>query len=160
MGAKLGPDIRGERCLRTGYWGEYFAGRMVKWQEGGENCITRRFVTSTLQQLRGLSLSANCADRATAACRRSYYQLLQTEGSTWSADGSLRLHSRFRPEPLLLLFAEHNCNDQVDHEMDRACSTNDKRNAYILLMGKPGGENPTGRPRRNNIKTYWGERIG
>jgi hypothetical protein len=40
--------------------------------------------------------------------------------------------------------------------MDRACSTNgEKRNAYKILVGKPGGKRPLGRPRRrwvNNIK--------
>jgi hypothetical protein len=33
--------------------------------------------------------------------------------------------------------------------MDGACSTNEeKRNAYRLLVGKPEGESPLGRPRR------------
>jgi hypothetical protein len=35
--------------------------------------------------LRGLSPQANYTDRATAACRRSYCQLLRIEGATWSA---------------------------------------------------------------------------
>jgi hypothetical protein len=41
-------------------------------------------------------------------------------------------------------------------EMDTACSTNgDKRNAYRILVGKPEGKRPMGRPRRrwmDNIK--------
>jgi hypothetical protein len=36
-------------------------------------------------KLHGLGLRANYTDRATAACRRSDCQLLQIEGSTWSA---------------------------------------------------------------------------
>jgi hypothetical protein len=40
--------------------------------------------------------------------------------------------------------------------MGRACSTKlEKRNAYRILMGKPEGKTPLGRPRRrwmNNIK--------
>jgi hypothetical protein len=40
--------------------------------------------------------------------------------------------------------------------MDRACSTNGaKRNAYRILVGRPEGKRPLGRPRRrwvNNIK--------
>jgi hypothetical protein len=40
--------------------------------------------------------------------------------------------------------------------MGRACSTNgEKRNVYRILVGKPEGERPLGRPRRNwvdNIK--------
>jgi hypothetical protein len=33
--------------------------------------------------------------------------------------------------------------------MGRACSTNvEKKNAYILLVGKPEGRRPTGIPRR------------
>jgi hypothetical protein len=40
--------------------------------------------------------------------------------------------------------------------MDRACSKNgEKRNSYRILVGKPEGKRPLGRPRRrwvNNIK--------
>jgi hypothetical protein len=40
--------------------------------------------------------------------------------------------------------------------MGRACSTNgEKRNAYRILVGKPDGKRPLGRPRRrwvDNIK--------
>jgi hypothetical protein len=39
--------------------------------------------------------------------------------------------------------------------MGRACSTNEKRNAYILLAGMPEGKRPLGRPRHrwvDNIK--------
>jgi hypothetical protein len=43
-----------------------------------------------------------------------------------------------------------------EDEMGGACSTNEeKRNAYRLLVGKPEGRRPLGRPRRrwvNNIK--------
>jgi hypothetical protein len=50
--------------------------------------------------------------------------------------------------------------------MDRACSTNEeKRNAYMVLVGKPEGKSSLGRPRRrcvDNIKidlkeTEWGD---
>jgi hypothetical protein len=43
-----------------------------------------------------------------------------------------------------------------EDEMDRACSTNgEKRNAYRILVGKPEGKRPLGRPKRrwvDNIK--------
>jgi hypothetical protein len=43
-----------------------------------------------------------------------------------------------------------------DDEVGGACSTNgEKRNVYRLLVGKPEGKGPLGRPRRrriNNIK--------
>jgi hypothetical protein len=45
--------------------------------------------------------------------------------------------------------------------MGRPCSTNgEKRNAYRLLVGKPEGERPLGRPRRrwvDNIRMDLGE---
>jgi hypothetical protein len=48
-------------------------------------------------------------------------------------------------------------NNQVkEDEIGRACSTNgEKRNAYRLLVGKPEGKRPQGRPRHrwvDNIK--------
>jgi hypothetical protein len=49
-------------------------------------------------------------------------------------------------------------NDQVkEGEMDRACSTNggEEECIYTILVGKPEGKTPMGRPRRrwlNNIK--------
>jgi hypothetical protein len=43
-----------------------------------------------------------------------------------------------------------------EDEMGRACSTNGaKRNAYRILVGKPEGKKPPGRPRRrwvDNVK--------
>jgi hypothetical protein len=39
--------------------------------------------------------------------------------------------------------------------MGRACSIGETRNAYRILVGKPGGKSPLGRPRRrwvDNIK--------
>jgi hypothetical protein len=48
--------------------------------------------------------------------------------------------------------------------MGRACSTNGaKRNAYRIVMGKPEGERPPGRPSRrrvDNIKMHGMVRIG
>jgi hypothetical protein len=45
--------------------------------------------------------------------------------------------------------------------MGRACSTNgEKRNAYTILVGKPEGKRPLGRPRRrwvDSIKMELGE---
>jgi hypothetical protein len=42
--------------------------------------------------------------------------------------------------------------------MGRTCSTNgEKRNAYMILVGKPEGKRPLGRPRRrwvDNIKWF------
>jgi hypothetical protein len=45
----------------------------------------RLIVVQQQQHLRGLSPRANYTDRATAACRRSYCQLLPIEGVVWSA---------------------------------------------------------------------------
>jgi hypothetical protein len=43
-----------------------------------------------------------------------------------------------------------------DEEMGEPCSTNgEKRNAYRLLVGKPEGKRPLGRPRRR-----WVDNIG
>jgi hypothetical protein len=40
-------------------------------------------------------------------------------------------------------------NEGEEDEMGEACSTNgEKRNAYRLLVGKPEGRRPLGRPRR------------
>jgi hypothetical protein len=37
----------------------------------------------------------------------------------------------------------------MDAEMGRACSAyGERRNAYNVLVGKPGGKRPLGRPRR------------
>jgi hypothetical protein len=55
------------------------------------------------------------------------------------------------------LFSNFASSDQVkEDEMGRACSTNGgKRNAYRILVGKPEGKRPLGKPRRrwaDNIK--------
>jgi hypothetical protein len=46
----------------------------------------------------------------------------------------------------------------MEDEMGRACSTNgETRNAYRILVGKPGGKRPLGRPRCrwvDNIKMH------
>jgi hypothetical protein len=51
-----------------------------------------------------------------------------------------------------------------EDEIDRACSTNGaKRNAYRILVGKPEGKRPLGRPRRrwvDNFKMDLGEIEG
>jgi hypothetical protein len=51
--------------------------------------------------------------------------------------------------------------DVEEDEMGGACSTNgEKRNAYRLLVGKPEGRRPLGRPRRmwvDNIRMDLGE---
>jgi hypothetical protein len=60
-------------------------------------------VVKTKKKLRDLNPRANYTDRATATCRRSYFQLLRIEGfHIVSAAHHLRPQSRFsRPEPLL-----------------------------------------------------------
>jgi hypothetical protein len=41
----------------------------------------------------------------------------------------------------------------IEDEMGRACSTNvENRNAYKILVGKPDGKRPLGRPRRSWVK--------
>jgi hypothetical protein len=49
--------------------------------------------------------------------------------------------------------AMHNNNEQVrEDEMGRACGTKGKkRNAYRLLIRKPKGKRPLGRPRRRRV---------
>jgi hypothetical protein len=52
---------------------------------------------------------------------------------------------------------QYNQNEQVkENEMTRACSTNgEERHAHRILVGKPEGKRPLGRPRRkwvDNIK--------
>jgi hypothetical protein len=47
--------------------------------------------------------------------------------------------------------------------MDRACSTNEKRNAYKVWVGKPEGKIPLGRPRRmwvDDIKMDFRDTMG
>jgi hypothetical protein len=44
--------------------------------------------------------------------------------------------------------------------MSRACSTHGENNSYRILVGKPEGKRPPGRPRctrENNIKIHLGE---
>jgi hypothetical protein len=58
---------------------------------------------------------------------------------------------------VILLFAKYNYNNQVENdEIGWECSTNgEKRNVYRLLIGKPEGRRPLGRPRLrwlDNIK--------
>jgi hypothetical protein len=65
-----------------------------------------------------------------------------------------------------VLSAKYSWNDKVEKDgIGKACSMNGgKRNAYMLLVGKPEGKEPLGRPRRiwaDNIKmdlevTRWG----
>jgi hypothetical protein len=60
------------------------------------------------------------------------------------------LHNMY-PSPCIII------NDQVkEEEMGRACSMNgEKRNVYRILVGKPEGKRPLGRPRRrwvDNVK--------
>jgi hypothetical protein len=46
-------------------------------------------------------------------------------------------------------FVKYNWNDQdKEDEVGRGCNTNEeKRNAYRVLVGKPGGKRPLGRSR-------------
>jgi hypothetical protein len=47
--------------------------------------------------------------------------------------------------------------------MGRTCGTNGEKNAYTVLMRKPEGKIPLGRPRRrcmDNIKMYLRGRMG
>jgi hypothetical protein len=49
-------------------------------------------------KLRGLSPRAKYSDRATAACRRSYYQLLRIEGAQYFSENLVS--SEIEPGPL------------------------------------------------------------
>jgi hypothetical protein len=49
-----------------------------------------------------------------------------------------------------------NLYEVKEDDMGRACSTNvEKRNAYKILVGKPEGKRPLGRPRRECIILKW-----
>jgi hypothetical protein len=52
-----------------------------------------------------------------------------------------------------LYSSRYNWNDQVkEDEIGRACNTTgEKRNAYRILVGKPEGKSPLGRPRRRRV---------
>jgi hypothetical protein len=58
---------------------------------------------------------------------------------------------KLHDEELHNLHSSPNWNDEVkDGEMGEACSTHgEKRNAYRILVGKPEGNRPLGRPRRS-----------
>jgi hypothetical protein len=55
----------------------------------------------------------------------------------------------------------HKINVVAEDEMGGPCSTNgEKRNTYRLMVGKPEGKRPLGRPRRrwvDNIRMDLGE---
>jgi hypothetical protein len=62
----------------------------IYWLSGIRNAQSKYKRDSVLHttkktELRGLSPWANYTNRATAACRRSYFQLLRMQGATWSA---------------------------------------------------------------------------
>jgi hypothetical protein len=75
------------------------------------------------------------------------------------AGGCRKLHN----EELHNLYSSPSIIRMMD-EMGRACSTNgEKLNAYRILVGKPEGKRPLGRPRRSgvdNIKMDLGELRG
>jgi hypothetical protein len=51
----------------------------------GFPCYGKKISKPKKTKLHGLSPRANYTDRATAACRRSDFQLVRIEGATWSA---------------------------------------------------------------------------
>jgi hypothetical protein len=65
---------------RSGKWG-----RFLRLNHHPHFHLLQVIDTYLLYLLCGLSPQANYTDRATAACRRSYCQLLRIEGATWSA---------------------------------------------------------------------------
>jgi hypothetical protein len=60
----------------------------------GRNPFALHLNNKTETKLRSLSPRANYTDRASAACRRSLWQLFRTDGATCQRDGSLRPYSR------------------------------------------------------------------
>jgi hypothetical protein len=97
----------------------------------------------------------------------------ETEGPTLREDHRLRVYENRDPSRILgpkrggencitrnfviCIVRQYNSNDQIEEdEMGGACVTNgEKRNAYRLLVGKPEGKRPLGRPRRR-----WVDNIG
>jgi hypothetical protein len=59
--------------------------------------------------------------------------------------------------PLITCVTKYNWNDQVKQaEVGRACSTNGaKGNACRILVGKPQGRRPLGRPKRKWLDDRW-----
>jgi hypothetical protein len=78
---------------------------------GAGRLIDIHMVTAVLtktNELRGLSQQAKCTYRATAACRRSSWQILQIEGSRDQRNGSPRPCSRFsRPRAAIFPFNQN-----------------------------------------------------
>jgi hypothetical protein len=59
-----------------------------------------------------------------------------------------KLHNEERPN----LYSSPNIIRMIKDEMGRACSINGaKRNAYRILVGKPEGKRPLGRPRCRSV---------
>jgi hypothetical protein len=58
------------------------------------------------------------------------------------------LHTFPGPVVILSVFSEPICFSRVMDKIDGTCSTNgEKGNAYGILVGKPEGKRPLGRPR-------------
>jgi hypothetical protein len=54
---------------------------------------------------------------------------------------------------ITLLFAKHNCNDQVkEYEKGRAYSMNGGKEPHRILVGEPEGKRPLGRSRSRWLK--------
>jgi hypothetical protein len=70
---------------------------------------------------------------------------------------------KLRNKTFLVLFDKYNENNEVDDKMGGVCSMNgEKVNECRLLVGKPEGNRPLGRPRSMwvySIKMDLGERV-
>jgi hypothetical protein len=62
-----------------------FSTFFVELKPARNNDINVEYKQNKTNKLHGLSPRANYTDRATAACRRSYCQILRIKGATWSA---------------------------------------------------------------------------
>jgi hypothetical protein len=81
--AEDGFFLNGRRLGRYTTFGFGYNEGIIKVQK--QIIVQNMKLKFSLKKLHGLSPRANYTDRATAACRRSDFQLLRIEGATWSA---------------------------------------------------------------------------
>jgi hypothetical protein len=89
-------------CLLPLFWKEIEVGVWDHWPVSAKSLLLTSECLKQKKNFRGLSPRANYTDRATAAYRRSYCQILRIEEPSGQSERSLRQYTRIsRPGPLL-----------------------------------------------------------